>query len=124
MRMFSYASTAGINKIYQMCKHSLLAHSTSGYFILCKECGNFQFAFGTMEVVMDRSELAEFQHYLSAQKYPVDEPGALHRKTIRVALHGSRAAFALTPFEAKELMDLLNEGMATYEVNNLLCEFR
>lgn len=107
-----------------MCKHSLLAHSTSGYFILCKECGNFQFAFGTMEVVMDAEELSAFQQYLSEQQYSVDEQGALHRKTIRVALSGSRAAFALTPFEANELMNLLNEGMATYEVNKLLCELQ
>lgn len=107
-----------------MCKYSLLAHSTSGYFILCKECGSFQLAFGTMEVVMDRTELSEFQQYLAALKYPAEEPGSLHRKTIRIALQASRAAFALTPFEAKELMDLLNEGMATHEVNHLLCEFR
>lgn len=73
---------------------------------------------------MDAEELSAFQQYLSEQQYPADEPGVLHRKTIRVALNGSRAAFALTPFEAKELMNLLNEGMATYEVNKLLCELQ
>lgn len=105
-----------------MCKHSLLAHSNSGYVILCKECGKFRFAFGTTEVVMDEEELSAFQHHLALLKYPVEEPGALHRKTIRIPLDGSCTALALSPFEAKELMNLLDESWATYQVNKLLCE--
>lgn len=107
-----------------MCTYKLLAHNTSGYIIQCKECGNFQFAFGTTEVVMDREELNDFQSYLSTRKYDTSDTGALHRKTIRVTLVDTKVALALTPYEAKELVDLVNEGIATLEVDNLLCEIQ
>jgi hypothetical protein len=107
-----------------MCTHQLLAHSTSGYILQCKECGNFQFAFGTTEIMMDREELHTFQEYLSANSRNLNNAAALHRKTIRITLVNSKVALALTPFEAEELRDLVNEGLATLEVNNLLCEIQ
>ncbi len=107
-----------------MCTYKLLAHSSSGYFIQCKECGNFQFAFGTTEIVMNREELDSFQHYLAKRKYDLSDSGALHRKTIRVTLVDSKVALALSPFEVKELIDMINEGIATHEVNALLLEIR
>lgn len=107
-----------------MCTYKLLAHSSSGYLIQCKECGNFQFAFGTTEVIMGREELNDFQRYLATRKYDMSDSGALHRKTIRVTLVDSKVALALSPLEAKELIDLVNEGIATHEVNNLLLEIQ
>lgn len=107
-----------------MCTHSLLAHSASGYLLQCKECSHFQFAFGTTELIMDREELDQFIHRLSSCQYDVNDPGALHRKTVRIALVNAKAALALSPFEAKELIDLLNEGIATLEVNKLLFELQ
>jgi hypothetical protein len=90
----------------------------------CKECGHFQFAFGTTEIIMDRDELNSFQEHLSNRVYDLSDTGALHRKTIRITLVNTKVALALTPLEAQELNDLVNEGIATLEVNNLLCEIQ
>lgn len=103
-----------------MCTYTLLVHNSSGYMIQCKECGHFQLAFGTTEVTMHEDELRAFYNILHQQQYPLEDRGALHRKTIRISI-ASGAAFALTPFETKELIDTIDEAMATLEVKNLLC---
>jgi hypothetical protein len=105
-----------------MCTYSLLAHNSSGYLIQCKTCGHFQFAFGTTELIMTGHELDEFQSRLAREKYPLNDSGALHRKTLRVTVVDSKVALALTPYEAKELVDMIDEAKAAIEVNDLLCQ--
>lgn len=102
-----------------MCSYSLLAHNASGYLIQCQECGHFQFAFGTIEIVMDKEELNEFYNRLNLQKYPLGE-GALLRKTIRIGVVDGKVALALTPYETKELINMIDEARASIEVKYLL----
>ncbi|HTF05798.1 MAG TPA: DUF6686 family protein [Bacteroidia bacterium] len=105
-----------------MCTYALLAHNSSGYLIQCKTCGHFQFAFGTTELIMTGIELDEFQAKLAKEKYPLSDCGAIHRKTIRVTVVDSKVALALSPYEAKELIDMIDEAKAAIEVNALLCQ--
>ncbi len=105
-----------------MCQYKLLAHNSSGYIIQCKECEHFRFAFGTNEVVMNDNELQDIYGKL-CQHNQFSEKEDKHRKTIRIALFDSRIMLALTPLEAKEMADLIDEAQATSAVNLLLRDF-
>lgn len=105
-----------------MCKFSILVHNTSGYLIQCGKCGQFQLAFGTVELSLKAHELEELYAALKRQKYPLIE-GELFRKTIRVRPGQSNVALALSPFEAKEMTDMIDEAWASLVVNQLLSDF-
>lgn len=105
-----------------MCRYSVLAHNATGYFIQCKDCGHFQFAFGTTELIMTGAEVYSFYERLSANIVPQEERSFCDRKSIRLRFPDSKIALALTPFEAKQLLAMIDEARATLAVNNLLCD--
>jgi hypothetical protein len=71
---------------------------------------------------MTGDELDEFHARLASEKYPLSDCGAIHRKTIRVTVVDSKVALALSPYETKEIINMIDEAKAAIEVNALLCE--
>ncbi|MEM1041053.1 MAG: hypothetical protein AAGI91_00340 [Bacteroidota bacterium] len=100
----------------------VLARCTAGYVRRCPCCSGFELRFDGTTITLSAAQLRQLRSTLSAVCSEAGRPGACWGWTLRVRTSSQQASFLLWTAEAEALGVLLDEALATLDLDTLLVD--
>lgn len=105
-----------------MCNYKILAHSKSGYIILCNGCCNYQLAFGTTAVTFETEGFKNFCHQIICLCKTSTSNGFDKEKQFHINLFSKTSLMVLSYKELERLNILVGEAMYSEKIDSILNE--